>query len=226
MSASSNPSANDLFDRRVAAQGKRAIRFWSNAKDPETQFLSNFAPSPFMVSGKRYETVEHYYQSRKLALLGLAELAEQARQAATPQKAKSAGGKGATRTALAQHHPLKSKKAVAELGKQLYADRIKPETELEIMETALFFKFQQNPKLASRLVATGDAALGETRRRAGGPWEITKDGQAGKLGELLMRMRAIFGQKGGLVKGKRFQANPKQAPREVVDLTATSSDDD
>lgn len=205
MPAATQPGANDLFDRKAARAGKRALRFWSKGKDDQTRFLSNFAPSPFRVGGKRYETVEHYYQSRKLELLGLPELAERARTAATPEKAKSAGGKGATRAALAERHPLKSKKAVTELGKKLYADRIKPSSELEIMEAALFFKFQQNPKLAARLVATGDAVLGETRRRGGGPWEITADGRPGKLGELLMTMRAIFRQRGGVVEGKRFR---------------------
>ena len=72
------------------------------------------------------------------------------------------------------------------------------------MEAALFFKFQQNPQLTAKLVATGDAVLGETRRRGGGPWEITADGRPGKLGELLMKMRAIFRQKGGIVERKRF----------------------
>ena len=88
---------NELFGHNAEQADKPALRFWSKAKDDQTRFLSNFSPPPFRVGDKRYDTVEHYYQSRKLERLGLSELAEKARTAATPDKAKSAGGKGATR---------------------------------------------------------------------------------------------------------------------------------
>lgn len=62
---------------------KRILYFYS-----KSFFLSNFYPAGFRVNGKRYPTVEHYFQSQKTTdPLG----AERIRLAETPYRAKRMG---------------------------------------------------------------------------------------------------------------------------------------
>ena len=49
----------------VKTQGEATtIRFYFKGQE-EYRFLSNFYPSPFTVGGLRYESNEHFFQSRK-----------------------------------------------------------------------------------------------------------------------------------------------------------------
>ena len=121
------------------------------------RFLSNFYRTTFAINGKDYATVEHYFQSMKYPGT---ELEEQIRLAPTPIAAKK----------LAWEH---STPADWDHRKE------------DIMLTALRAKFMQNPKLAEKLVATGEARLHE---------DSPKDFYWGvrgrdRLGKLLMQVR-------------------------------------
>lgn len=47
--------------------------FYSGSVDPESRRLSNFAEchTPLEIDGRRYATVEHFYQASKFLFLGL-----------------------------------------------------------------------------------------------------------------------------------------------------------
>lgn len=68
------------------------IQFHSKAK--QFQELSNFADFSVEYDGKIYPTVEHAYQALKYTCTNKPELVEMVRKLDTPEKAKSAGGKG------------------------------------------------------------------------------------------------------------------------------------
>jgi ribA/ribD-fused uncharacterized protein len=102
------------------------------------RFLSNFSHSPFSASlwlgeGPEFgfQTVEHYYQANKTINLYLAKEIIAAR---TPRRAKSLGRRVTLRPGW---------------------EGIKH----DVMLTGVREKFKQNPELAARLVATGDATL-------------------------------------------------------------------
>ncbi len=126
-------------------------------------FMSNFAPFPVGVDGKRWPTTEHYFQAQKFA--GRPE-EEQVRAAKTPMEA-------------------------ATLGRSLPGlradwDSVKD----EVMLKAVRAKFSQHPYLRTELLATGDAILVEHTTNDS-YWADGGDGSGrNRLGELLMQVRA------------------------------------
>jgi ribA/ribD-fused uncharacterized protein len=138
------------------------IKFYSKL-DNEYRGFSNFAPSPMTIGGKRYTTVEHYFQSSKFP----SDLAwqEAIRVAPTPLKAKQLG----TQT----DHVLRPDWDTVKEG---------------IMLEGLRAKFQQNRGLLEQLKATGDRPLVEASVDA-----FWGEGRTGKgknrLGKLLEQVR-------------------------------------
>ncbi len=101
--------------------------------DGKYRFLSNFYNAKMVINKKEYATVEHYFQSMKHTGT---DIEEKIRLTPKPMDAKE----------LAWTRPLPSN-----------WDGIKE----DIMLTALRAKFSQHPKLAKKLLDTGDARLHE-----------------------------------------------------------------
>ena len=138
------------------------VKFYSKL-DNEYRGFSNFAPSPIVVGGKRYATVEHYFQSMKFP----SDLAwqESIRVAPTPAKAKQLGAQ--------TDHPIRSD-----------WDTVRETVMLE----GLRAKFQQNRGLLDQLKGTGARPLVEASTDA-----FWGEGRTGKgknrLGKLLEQVR-------------------------------------
>jgi len=136
-----------------------------NSKSAYYSELSNFHLSPFMLEGKMWPTVEHYFQAQKFP--ADPDLQERIRAAK-----KSLGAKrfGQTKT---------------------FAFRDDWETIKDtVMYTGIKAKFQQNPELATILAGTGAAWLIEKAPRdsywGSGPNGCGKN----KTGHIIMRVRA------------------------------------
>ena len=129
----------------------------------ELGFLSNYYCSPIEIGGYRYETVEHYYQSQKCSDLADAKAI---RESKTASEAKHKGQK---------------------VTKRPDWDEVK----LSVMETGVLAKFEQNPDLAEKLLATGDMILEEGNTWDDTFWGVdyyTRHG-ANNLGKILMKVR-------------------------------------
>lgn len=107
-----------------------SIYFYSNKNHA---FLSNFYPSPFVLDGRKWPTVEHYFQAQKT--LSLKEQ-ERIRQLKSPFLAKKVGRKV----------PLRKD---WEIIKE------------KVMKKALYAKFTQNKDLKNKLLDTQDKVLHE-----------------------------------------------------------------
>lgn len=127
-------------------------------------FLSNFFPSPIMVDGLRYPTVEHAFQAAKTTDKIWR---EKIRNATTPSRAKLFG----------RRCPIREDWE---------------EKKLEVMEYLLQIKFR-SPALQRRLLETDDLLLIEGNTwgdtywgavRSNGKWEGEN-----QLGQLLMKLR-------------------------------------
>jgi predicted NAD-dependent protein-ADP-ribosyltransferase YbiA (DUF1768 family) len=174
------------------------IVFKSNMKD--VSYLSNFAPAlmdHFIINGRRFKTVEHAYQYAKAShVLSKCNmrtpsspelpLVDQIHEAITPQKAKQLGGKKAMATYIVNHADIKPR---LDLLKTEIQRAIESFDHVGVMRDALACKFKLNSIYGQRLLATGDAPLGESRGRQESIWTINKAGEAGLLGTLLMERR-------------------------------------
>ena len=96
-------------------------------------FLSNFFPSPIVIGGFEYSTVEHWYQANKTT--DRAEF-NKIRKALTPGLAKRLGRRSSLRSNW-------------------------KEIRDQIMFFGVFNKFLQNPELAEKLIETGCMPLVE-----------------------------------------------------------------
>ncbi len=138
------------------------IRFFS--KSETHREFSNFTPFPIDLDGKRWPSVEHYYQAQKFAD---PELQQKIRKAEKPAIAKS----------LADKHKA----------------AIRPdweEVKEAAMERAVRRKFELYTELRALLLATGEEELAEAAP-TDYHWGIGRDGSGlNKLGLLLMRIRA------------------------------------
>ena len=134
------------------------INFYS--RDKEYDWLSNFARYPQVVDGKTYKTNEHYFQSQKTLN---AQVSEWIASAPTPYLAMCAG---------------------RNLRKGIEFRPDWEQVKAEVMLKGLRAKFQ-NPELAQKLLATGDAVLHENS-----PTDMIwgKKGQD-LLGKLIMKVR-------------------------------------
>ena len=113
------------------------IEFYS--KLPAYREFSNFFPSAFDLDGKRWPTVEHYFQAQKFT--ANPEYQEEIRAAKTPEKAKTLG-------------------ATREKAIRADWDTVRE----DIMKKALQAKFTQNEDLKAMLLATKNAKLQHYRR--------------------------------------------------------------
>jgi ribA/ribD-fused uncharacterized protein len=137
-----------------------------NSKSSEYRWLSNFFESPMILNGKDYQTVEHWFQSQKFTN---SELQEKIRLAPTASKAKALGKK-------------------RESSFRADWDSLRE----DILYTGLQAKFQQNPILLEKLLATGTYELKEDS-----PWDsywgLGKSGKGqNRMGHLLMKLRTEF----------------------------------
>lgn len=129
-------------------------------------FLSNFHPSPIKVDAFTFPTVEHYYQASKAAKYDEFMLVY---RCPTPAEAKRAGRKVQMKQSFEQ-----DKKA--------------------IMLEGVIRKFQQNPELRHRLIATGDEELVEFNTWGDAYWGCPVNGYGENwLGRVLMITRAVLG---------------------------------
>lgn len=125
-------------------------------------FLSNFSPGSGIE--EHYPTVEHQFQTIKAA--DSAE-ATWVRTAPTPREAKRRGHEVTMREDWEQ-------------------------TKDGVMEVCVRHKFEKNPKLRRRLLATGDAHLEEGNTWGDRYWGTVNGRGQNKLGKILMKIRAEF----------------------------------
>ena len=129
----------------------------------EHGWMSNFWPSPIVLDGLEYASVEHYYQASKAKTL---EQHEAIRTADTPLAAYRLG----------HHMPATDLLPMWETVK------------FGVMLRGLRAKFEQNPDLKAKLLATGSAVLHEDS-----PRDIVWGVQGlDMLGRMLMHLRAGF----------------------------------
>lgn len=128
----------------------------------EYRFLSNFGKGQIEYEGEVYLTSEHFFQAAKTI-----NDAEQrfVRLSATPGEAKRRGKKITMREDW---------------------DEVKD----GIMRKALRLKFEQNPELAKKLLATGDQELVEGNNWGDAYWGVCFGNGQNKLGLLLQELRA------------------------------------
>ena len=130
----------------------------------ENSFLSNMFDSPVTVRGETYPTAEHAFQAAKFA-----------------DKAK--------RDAIAA---AKSPAEAKKLGRQSGMRSDWNEKRILVMEEILRAKFEQNPDLMQKLVATGDAELIEGNTWGDKFWgQVNGEGE-NNLGKILMKLREEF----------------------------------
>jgi hypothetical protein len=143
-------------------QDMTPIEFYS--KLPAYREFSNFFPSAFDLEGKRWPTVEHYFQAQKFP--ANPEYQEEIRAAKTPEKAKSLGA--------THEKPIRAD-----------WDTVRE----EVMTKALKAKFTQNPDLKAKLLATGSRPLIEANP-TDSYWGYgrTKKGK-NRIGVLLQQLR-------------------------------------
>jgi len=140
-----------------------------NSKSASYSELSNFHLSPFMLEGKQWPTVEHYFQAQKFPADPV--LQEKVRAAKTSVGAKRLG---------------QTKTAAFRSDWETVKD--------EVMEKGIKAKFQQNPGLATLLAGTGSAWLIEKAPRdsywGSGPNGCGKN----KTGHIIMRVRSALAE--------------------------------
>lgn len=138
--------------------------YFSKLKQPYGEF-SNFYPSSMSIGSKDYETVEHYYQSKKFEGTKYEEI---------------------IRT---QRSPMKAKQvAYSEEAKKYFINRWDDETKLLVMGKALRVKFNI-PRFKNILLSSGTSEIIEYSNRDYF-WGRGDDGAgANMLGKLLMELR-------------------------------------
>jgi len=135
------------------------IRFISDRE--HYGFMSNFYGVVFMYQGRQYRTAEHAFQEAKTKDVGWK---RRIREAATPKEAKR-------------------------LGRQCPMDAQWDHHKLSVMRDIVLAKFQSNPKLATKLVATGKRLL-EEDAYWDSFWGTGRDGTGrNELGRVLMVVR-------------------------------------
>ncbi len=102
------------------------IWYGSKNKPASNRWLSNLTTRPFTIDGKKYQTVEHYYQTQKARAAGNETLAEEIRQAETGWDART-------------------------LGKEVPFVQGWNKKEEEVMRTGILESFRQNPEEMKRL---------------------------------------------------------------------------
>jgi ribA/ribD-fused uncharacterized protein len=148
-------------------------------RDRETfGFLSHFHPSPIVLDGETWPTVEHYYQTQKSFDPAYRDAI---RASTSPGRAKRLAAP-----------PKAPRRVSAQSWFRRHGVLPRPdwhEAKLDIMRRADLAKFTQNPALAELLLATGDAELVEDSPTE--PfWGIGPDGQGlNWAGRVIMEVR-------------------------------------
>ncbi len=133
--------------------------------------FSNFASYPIVLGGKRWPSVEHYFQAQKFAD---AAAREEIRRAKTPALAAELGRDRRRKPRRDWEH--------AKLG---------------VMREAVEAKFRQHVTLRALLLSTGDARLVE-RTEHDDFWGDGGDGRGrNELGRILMAVRTALRAEGG-----------------------------
>ncbi len=127
----------------------------------EYRYLSNFYPSPIVVDGVEYVTVEHAYQSAK---------------------AMDAEDKVAIATAPT---PGRAKRMSRKVVHRSDWDQVK----VDVMEHLVRAKFETHADLRDRLLATGAIELIEGNNWNDRFWGVCEGQGSNRLGEILMRIR-------------------------------------
>ena len=124
-------------------------------------FLSNMYDAPFYEDGIKYPTVEHYVNAAKTL---------------DPNEKKRV---------MISKSPVDAKSA----GKTVTLREDWDDVKLSIMEHAVRLKFQCNPKLAYRLIATGNEELVEGNWWHDTYWGVCNGVGENHLGKILMKIR-------------------------------------
>lgn len=130
----------------------------------EYRFLSNFYPSPIEVNGKKYDTVEHFFQASK------------ARDEADHEYVRSSPSPG-----IAKHR-----------GKRIPLRDDWEASKLIVMLEGLIAKFEQHDLLAEKLMDTETARLVEDNTWGDTYWGVCNNTGENNLGKLLMYVRSTF----------------------------------
>lgn len=137
---------------------------WFYSKSPEHGWLSNLSEHGFELEGKRWRSVEHYYQAAKY---GDSATRERIRLADSPTRARKLG-QDRSLTVRADWERIKG----------------------DVMARAVRAKFEQNPRLRNQLLATGAEELHHESNHDL-YWGRARDGRGeNRLGVILMALRA------------------------------------
>lgn len=128
------------------------------------RFLSNFHEAPMEVNGKKYASVEHFFQASKA---NCEEDHEYVRNAPSP--------------GMAKHR-----------GRRIQIRDDWESVRLNIMLDGLIAKFEQNPGLGERLAKTSPGYLEETNNWGDTFWGVDSGEGENNLGKLLMFVRETF----------------------------------
>lgn len=131
----------------------------------ENYFLSNMFSCPVIVGGLTFRSAEAAFQAQKTMDLG--------------KRAYFTGFDGPQAKKWGKKVDLRPDWETAKLG---------------IMADVVLAKFQQNPELAEKLIATGDAELIEGNTWGDTYWGVdSKQGGCNELGKILMSVRDVLG---------------------------------
>ena len=156
-------------DRETQVITSDSILFYGPYEQPYGCF-SNYAKHSFRLDGKRWPTVEHYYQAQKY--VSDSQYYDRIRHAATPSDAKRLGGDRA--------RPYRQDWAAVKD---------------DIMRRAVLAKFETNGDIRDLLLATGDVEIIENAPRDY-YWGIGSKGTGqSMLGKILMETRALLRDK-------------------------------
>lgn len=154
----------------------RVFNVASNSSDPTEAVLSNLARSPFELDGRRYESVEGFWQGLKFP-------------------------DGDVRENIASMHGIASKKVgngavPADTFTYLYDSYVVGSPEHQgLMKRAIRAKLEQNPEILALLLATGDAKIiHEPMRADGSPYPDSTTIPGVVFSKILMELREEFGK--------------------------------
>ncbi|MBZ5590473.1 MAG: NADAR domain-containing protein [Acidobacteriia bacterium] len=151
-----------LEDHEEVSAGVGPVIF-GRGGDPRWRVFSNFSPTPIVIEGRDYPTVEHYYQASKASTDWEHELIRAAR---SPKEAKLLGCRV-----------------------QLRPDW--ENVKVNLMRTGLLAKFRQHPRCRALLLETGDVPIHEVSP-GDNEWGRINGSGRDLLGRLLVEVRAIL----------------------------------
>lgn len=128
------------------------------------RFLSNFYPSPMEIDGKKYDTVEHFYQASK---------ADNDQDHEYVRTSPSPG--------IAKHR-----------GRRIPVREDWNKVRVQVMLEGLIAKFEQNEELNQRLIETDPGYLEESNNWGDTFWGVCNGKGQNNLGKLLMLVRKTF----------------------------------